>query len=118
MRIAPGQFVAVIACTQLLESLAHTNVRLWFGPVLERVLVSPRFHRLHHSMGLGHESQGRGIFGRGHNFAVLFPVWDVLFRTANFEQRYDATGQSATSCRKRALETTDGASGPSSSGWA
>jgi sterol desaturase/sphingolipid hydroxylase (fatty acid hydroxylase superfamily) len=89
--IAPGQFVAVVACTQLLESLSHANVRLWFGPVVERVLVSPRFHRLHHSMGLGHESNGRGTLG-GHNFAVLFPIWDVLFRTANFEQRYDPTG--------------------------
>lgn len=89
--IAPGQFVAVVACTQLLESLAHTNVRLWFGPVFERVLVSPRFHRLHHSIGLGHESQGKGTLG-GHNFAVLFPLWDVLFRTANFELRYEPTG--------------------------
>jgi len=89
--IAPGQFIAVVACTQLLESLSHANVRMWFGPVLERVLVSPRYHRLHHSIGLGHESLGRGTLG-GHNFAVLFPLWDVLFRTANFEQRYDPTG--------------------------
>ncbi len=89
--IAPGQFIAVVACTQLLESLAHANARLWFGPLFERVLVSPRFHRLHHSIGLGHESAGRNTLG-GHNFAVLFPVWDVLFRTANFELRYDPTG--------------------------
>ena len=89
--IAPGQFVAVVACTQLLQSLAHANVRLWFGPVFERVLVSPRFHRLHHSIGLGHESQGKGTLG-GHNFAVLFPLWDVLFCTANFELRYGPTG--------------------------
>jgi sterol desaturase/sphingolipid hydroxylase (fatty acid hydroxylase superfamily) len=89
--IAPGQFIAVVVCTQLLESLSHANVRMWFGPVLERVFVSPRYHRLHHSIGLGHESQGRGTLG-GHNFAVLFPVWDVLFRTSNFEQRYDPTG--------------------------
>ncbi|WOB06735.1 sterol desaturase family protein [Piscinibacter gummiphilus] len=89
--IAPGQFVAVVACTQLLESLSHANVRLWFGPVFERVLVSPRFHRLHHSIGAGHESAGRGTLG-GHNFAVLFPVWDLLFRTADFSRRYDPTG--------------------------
>ena len=89
--VAPGQFVAVVACTQLLESLSHANLRVWFGPVFERVLVSPRFHRLHHSIGLGHESQGQGTLG-GHNFAVLFPLWDVLFRTANFEVRYDPTG--------------------------
>jgi len=89
--IAPGQFVAVVACTQLLENLAHANVRLWFGPVLERVLVSPRFHRVHHSIGIGHESRGRGTLG-GRNFAVLFPLWDVLFGTADFGLRYDATG--------------------------
>lgn len=89
--VAPGQFVALVAATQLVESFSHANVRLWFGPWLERVLVSPRFHRLHHSIGLGHESHGKGTLG-GHNFAVLFPVWDVLFGTANFERRFDPTG--------------------------
>jgi len=89
--VEPGQFVALVALTQLMESLQHANVRLWFGPLLERVLVSPRFHRLHHSIGIGHESGGRGTLG-GHNFAVLFPVWDMLFGTANFELRFDATG--------------------------
>jgi sterol desaturase/sphingolipid hydroxylase (fatty acid hydroxylase superfamily) len=88
--IPPGQFVAVVACTQLLQSLAHANVRLSFGP-LERLVVSPRFHRLHHSIGIGHESNGRGTLG-GHNFAVLLPVWDMLFGTASFADRYDATG--------------------------
>lgn len=89
--VEPGQFVALVAFSQLMENLQHANVRLWFGPVLERVFVSPRFHRLHHSIGIGHESGGRGTLG-GHNFAVLFPIWDVLFGTANFELRYDATG--------------------------
>jgi sterol desaturase/sphingolipid hydroxylase (fatty acid hydroxylase superfamily) len=89
--IAPGQFVAVVALTQLLENLQHANVRLSFGAMGERLLVSPRFHRLHHSIGLGHESRGAGSLG-GHNFAVLFPLWDVLFGTANFERRYDPTG--------------------------
>ncbi|CAN5558134.1 sterol desaturase family protein [soil metagenome] len=89
--IAPGQFVAVVACTQLIENLSHANLRVWFGPVLERLLVSPRFHRVHHSIGIGHESKGKGTLG-GHNFAVLFPLWDVMFRTGNFEHRYDATG--------------------------
>ncbi len=89
--VEPGQFVALVAFSQLMESLQHANVRLWFGPVLERVFVSPRFHRLHHAIGIGHESGGKGTLG-GHNFAVLFPVWDLLFGTANFELRYDATG--------------------------
>ncbi len=89
--VPPAQFVALVALTQLLESLSHANVRLSFGPMLGRVLVSPRFHRLHHSIGVGHESRGPGSLG-GHNFAVLFPVWDMLFGTARFDDAYEPTG--------------------------
>ena len=89
--IPPGQFVAVVALTQLSESLQHANVRLWFGRIGERLWVSPRFHRLHHSIGIGHESAGRQTLG-GHNFGVLLPWWDMAFGTANFELRFDATG--------------------------
>ncbi len=89
--VAPGQFVAIVAVTQLSESFQHANVRLWFGQIGERLWVSPRFHRLHHSIGIGHESAGRDTVG-GHNFGVLLPWWDMLFGTVNFEQRYDPTG--------------------------
>jgi sterol desaturase/sphingolipid hydroxylase (fatty acid hydroxylase superfamily) len=91
MGIAPSQFVAIVALTQLSESFQHANVRIWFGRWGERVWISPRFHRLHHSMGMGHESAGRETLG-GHNFGVLLPWWDMLFGTANFELRYDPTG--------------------------
>ncbi|HSV55471.1 MAG TPA: sterol desaturase family protein [Burkholderiaceae bacterium] len=98
--VAPGQFIAVVAFTQLSESLQHANLRLWFGPVGERLWISPRFHRLHHSIGIGHEAGGQAqllVKGRspalgGHNFGVLLPWWDMLFGTVNFEQRYDPTG--------------------------
>ncbi len=89
--VAPAQFIALVALSQLIESLSHANVRLGFGRWCSRLLVSPRFHRLHHSIGLGHESAGRGSLG-GHNFAVLFPVWDLVFGTADFSHRYDPTG--------------------------
>jgi sterol desaturase/sphingolipid hydroxylase (fatty acid hydroxylase superfamily) len=89
--VGPGQFVAIVAITQLSESLQHANLRLSFGRWGERLWISPRFHRLHHSIGIGHESAGSGTLG-GHNFGVLLPWWDVLFRTANFEDRYDPTG--------------------------
>ena len=100
--VAPGQFIAIVAITQLSESFQHANVRLWFGRWGERLWVSPRFHRLHHSIGIGHESIAidkgaaggaapRVVLG-GHNFGVLLPWWDVLFRTANFERRFDPTG--------------------------
>ena len=53
--VAPEQFIVIVALTQLSESFQHANIRLWFGRVGERLWVSPRFHRLHHSIGLGHE---------------------------------------------------------------
>ena len=89
--VPPAQFVAVVALTQLLESLSHANVRVSFGRIGDRLLVSPRFHRLHHTIGVGHETHGPGTRG-GHNFAVLFPVWDVLFRSARFDDRFEPTG--------------------------
>ena len=89
--VPPSQFVAIVALTQLVESLSHANVRLSFGPLLSRVLVGPQYHRLHHRIGIGHESSGPGSLG-GHNFAVLFPLWDLLFGTARFDGRYEATG--------------------------
>lgn len=89
--VAPGQFVALVALSQLLQSLAHANVRLSFGPVGERLLVSPRYHRVHHAIGIGHESAGPGTLG-GANFAILFPVWDIIFGTANFSPQWPATG--------------------------
>ncbi|TWO72051.1 sterol desaturase family protein [Caenimonas sedimenti] len=98
--VGPGQFVAIVAITQLSESLQHANLKLAFGRFGERLWISPRFHRLHHSIGLGHETQPQGELLRrgrspalgGHNFGVLLPWWDVLFGTANFEDRYDPTG--------------------------
>ena len=98
--VGPGQFVAIVAITQLSESLQHANIRLHFGRIGERLWISPRFHRLHHSIGLGHERKAQGDLlksGRspalgGHNFGVLLPWWDMLFRTANFEVRFDPTG--------------------------
>ena len=91
--VGPGQFVALVAISQLSENFQHANVRIWFGRIGERVWVSPRFHRRHHSIGIGHESQseGRVVLG-GCNFGVLLPWWDVLFGTADFQQRYDPTG--------------------------
>jgi hypothetical protein len=95
--VPPGQFVAIVAFTQLSESFQHANLRLWFGALGERMWVSPRFHRLHHSVGIGHESAAplpgdkNPVLG-GHNFGVLLPWWDMLFGTADFALRFDPTG--------------------------
>ena len=102
--IAPTQFVAVVAITQLFENLQHANLRVTFGKWGERLWVSPRFHRLHHAIGLGHESKLKPVLSTageatrvgaalgGHNFGVLLPWWDVMFGTANFDMRFEPTG--------------------------
>jgi hypothetical protein len=91
--VAPGQFVAIVALTQLSESLQHANVRMWFGRIGERLWVSPRFHRVHHSIGIGHESlkKEQTVLG-GHNFGALLPWWDMLLATVKLQPRYDPTG--------------------------
>ncbi|MCA2999116.1 MAG: sterol desaturase family protein [Rhodocyclaceae bacterium] len=85
--VPPGQFIALVVASRMIESLSHANLRLHFGRVGERLLVSPRFHRVHHGVGVGHEGRTQGC-----NFAVLFPIWDVMFGTANFEPTFPATG--------------------------
>ncbi len=83
--VPPAQFPLVILVLRLVESLSHANARLHFGRIGERVLVSPRFHRVHH----GELSAGQA----GTNYAVLLPVWDWMFGTADFRRdRFPGTG--------------------------
>jgi sterol desaturase/sphingolipid hydroxylase (fatty acid hydroxylase superfamily) len=83
--VPPAQFVLIVMLRQLAESLSHANVRLDFGRVGERLLVSPRFHRIHH----GELSAGED----GRNYAVLLPVWDWVFGTGDFDRKsYPRTG--------------------------
>ena len=89
--VEPGQYVMLVMASQMLQSLQHANVRIHFGRIGEYLLVSPRYHRTHHAIGVGHETHGKGTLG-GHNFAVLFPVWDVLFGTALFAKEFAMTG--------------------------
>ncbi len=89
--VEPGQYVMLVMASQMLQSLQHANVRIHFGRIGEYLLVSPRYHRTHHAIGIGHETHGKGTLG-GHNFAVLFPIWDVLFGTALFAKEFSLTG--------------------------
>ncbi|MCX7221020.1 MAG: sterol desaturase family protein, partial [Burkholderiales bacterium] len=89
--VQPGQYLTLVVLSRMLQSLQHANVRIHFGRIGEYLLVSPRYHRTHHAIGVGHETHGKGSIG-GHNFAVLFPIWDVLFGSALFIQEYSMTG--------------------------
>lgn len=87
--VPPAQFVAIVAITQLMESLSHANLRVSFGSIGQRLLVGPKFHREHHAIAYETTATGKVV---GNNYAVLFPFWDILFRTAYFKGNYGATG--------------------------
>lgn len=85
--VAPGQFVLLVVVSRVIQSVQHANLRWRWGGIAERVVVSPSFHRLHHAIGYGHDGPARGC-----NFAVLFPVWDLLFGTADWRPGFVPTG--------------------------
>jgi sterol desaturase/sphingolipid hydroxylase (fatty acid hydroxylase superfamily) len=62
---------AYLLFVYFLSALVHSNLRVRFG-ILERILVSPRYHHWHH----GIEREAIDV-----NFAVHFPLFDWLFGT-------------------------------------
>jgi sterol desaturase/sphingolipid hydroxylase (fatty acid hydroxylase superfamily) len=82
--IPPLQFPLLILLLRFMESLSHANIRLSFGWLCDRFLISPRFHRRHHAVA----AAGR----RSCNYGAVFPFWDILFRTADFCPGYLPTG--------------------------
>lgn len=85
--VPPAQFALLVIVPRMLESLAHANLRLSFGRLGSRLLVSPRYHRLHHSMSASPHGDYRGA-----NYAVLFPLWDLAFGTADLATPPGPTG--------------------------
>lgn len=88
--VPPSQFILLVVATRIVQSVQHANIKISLGSIVEKLLVSPRFHRAHHGIGIGHESKGKNL--GGHNFSVLFPVWDILFKTAYYDNRFYETG--------------------------
>ena len=82
--VPPMQFPLLVLVLRFVESLSHANVRLSFGAIGDRLLVSPRFHRAHH-----------GVLAAGQrscNYGAVLPWWDMLFRSADFSRHYVQTG--------------------------
>ncbi|MEX3929333.1 sterol desaturase family protein [Paraburkholderia sp. BR10936] len=82
--IPPLQFPLLFLIMRFIESLSHANIKLSFGWLGDRLIVSPRFHRLHHGL----RAAGRNSC----NYGAVFPIWDIVFRTADFSDEYPPTG--------------------------
>jgi sterol desaturase/sphingolipid hydroxylase (fatty acid hydroxylase superfamily) len=61
-----------VCASVLLEGLAHCDLPWRFG-ALGGLLVSPAFHRIHHSVEARHHDR---------NFGIAFSIWDRIFGTA------------------------------------
>ena len=84
--VEPAQFVGLLIAARVVQSVQHANLPWTYGP-LGYLLVSPVFHRVHHAIGVGHEGRRYGC-----NFAVLFPLWDIVFGTADYRSAIEPTG--------------------------
>lgn len=73
------------------QFFAHANINVGFGPFWW-VLISPNYHRIHHSIELRH---------RDKNFTNWFPVWDIIFGTVYVPAKGElpATGVDGVSIR-------------------
>jgi sterol desaturase/sphingolipid hydroxylase (fatty acid hydroxylase superfamily) len=85
--VQPDDFVLILIVGRLVESFSHVGIDLGFGRLGAHLLVSPRFHRLHHA-----RADARDPHIHDHNFAPVFPIWDVLFGTARFDAPPRPTG--------------------------
>lgn len=61
-----------VATLLVLDSLRHSQFRVTFGP-LDRILLSPHMHQLHHSVKMEHWDK---------NMGNKLSIWDWCFRTA------------------------------------
>jgi sterol desaturase/sphingolipid hydroxylase (fatty acid hydroxylase superfamily) len=69
--IRPHTFIAVDLIVNWILGLQHSDLSWSYGR-LGNLIVSPAYHRIHHSLGAD---------DRDKNFGVLFPIWDRMFRT-------------------------------------
>lgn len=82
MGFAEGPLYAYVFFVYLLSVFIHSNIRIPFG-WLQYVIATPRFHHWHH--GIEEEAIDK-------NFAIHFPVIDIVFGTWHMPQDRWPTG--------------------------
>ena len=68
--------------------LAHANIAFRIPTFIQRLFVTPAYHRIHHSLDM---KEGNS------NFAVVLPLWDMLFGTRPWTRRGMSRVRSASS---------------------
>lgn len=85
--VSLGQLFILVIAMNFVEYLTHANIKLSYGKFLDRVLVCPLYHRVHHAASIDPK------YGHyGCNYANLFPFWDLILGSAKFEYKNLKTG--------------------------
>jgi sterol desaturase/sphingolipid hydroxylase (fatty acid hydroxylase superfamily) len=87
MGVDAGQFALLELVSELVQNYSHTNTRLGFGRIFERLFVDPFFHRLHHMRVDPSRPNLHNC-----NFGQVLSVWDNLFGTALYGEPLHPTG--------------------------
>jgi sterol desaturase/sphingolipid hydroxylase (fatty acid hydroxylase superfamily) len=61
-----------VFATAITGTISHANIDLRIPGFMHRVLVTPQFHRLHHSTAAGEGCS---------NYGFVLPIWDILFQS-------------------------------------
>lgn len=85
--VDPDEFAWLMLIGELVQNFSHTNTRIGFGKVFERVFVDPKFHRLHHML-VDPERPTLHIC----NYGQVLSIWDVVFGTSLYGEPLRPTG--------------------------
>ena len=59
------------------SNLRHSHISISYGKIVEKILISPAQHQIHHSVEKKHHDK---------NFGVTFAIWDYFFNTLVYSQ--------------------------------
>lgn len=85
--VAPVDYALLILIGELVQNFSHANVRIGFGHIGDKLVVDPKYHRLHHMVMDPTQPHIHNC-----NFALVFPLWDIVFGTALYREPLHPTG--------------------------
>ena len=73
-----GASLGVVIFHSLGSNLRHSHIKIRYPKIIERILISPGQHQIHHSTEKKHFDK---------NFGVAFAIWDLMFGSLAFSEK-------------------------------
>ena len=70
--------VGVVIFHSIGSNLRHSHIKIRYPKIIERILISPGQHQIHHSTEKKHFDK---------NFGVAFAIWDLMFGSLAFSEK-------------------------------